>query len=330
MLRNRLATILTALVLSLILAMPAMAQTLRLGMGDPIDSDQGALAKRFKTIVEQMTDGKVTVELFPNCALGTETEMLQNTRMGTLDMAIVGVGNAVPFVKQLGTLSMPYLIENSYDALVITTGQLGTMWNEYAKKNGGFEIISWTYSNFRYVTNSKRPVRNLPEIKGLKVRVPHNQVLLETFKAWGANPVPMDWAETFTGLQQGVLDGQENPYIVNYTSKFHEVQKYITEVHYQYSLQPMIIGVKTFANMDPALRDIIIRAGLEAQQYCILFQTLESDKAKQAMIDAGMEVCILEDEAEWKKIAMEQVWPKLYDFIGGKDVLDTTMKLMGK
>lgn len=308
----------------------AAAQTLRLGFGDPMESDQGALAQRFKTIVEQMTDGQVRIELFPNCALGTETEMLQNTRMGTLDMACIGVGNAVPFVKELGTLSMPYLIEDAYDAAVITTGALGEMWNDYAVQKGGFRIIGWTYSNFRYVTNSKRPVHTLADIKGLKIRVPHNQILLETFKSWGANPVPMDWAETFTGLQQGVIDGQENPYIVNYTSKFHEVQKYITEVHYQYSLQPLIYGVRSFNKLSPELQQILIQAGLEAQTYELLFQTLEAEKAKKAMQDAGMEVCILKDEEQWKRIAVETVWPKMYDFIGGKAVLDKTLQLMGK
>lgn len=306
------------------------AQILRLGMGDPIDSDQGAMAKRFKTIVEQLTDGEVVIELFPNGALGTETEMLQNTRMGTLDMAIVGVGNAVPFVKELATLSMPYLVEDAYDAVIITTGALGKMWDDYAQKEGGFRILAWTYSNFRYVTNSKHPVYTLEDIKGLKIRVPHNQVLLETFKSWGANPVPMDWAETFTGLQQGVIDGQENPYIVNYTSKFHEVQKYITEVHYQYSLQPLIFGVKSFSNLSPELQKILIQAGQEAQSYGLLFQTLEAGKAKKAMQDAGMEVCILKDEEQWKKIAIDVVWPKMYDFIGGKAVLDKTLQLMGK
>lgn len=308
----------------------AAAQTLRLGFGDPMDSDQGALAQRFKTIVEQMTEGQVQIELFPNCALGTETEMLQNARMGTLDMACIGVGNAVPFVKELGTLSMPYLIEDAYDAAVITTGALGKMWNDYAVQKGGFRIIGWTYSNFRYVTNSKRPVYTLADIKGLKIRVPHNQILLETFKSWGANPVPMDWAETFTGLQQGVIDGQENPYIVNYTSKFHEVQKYITEVHYQYSLQPLIYGVRSFNKLSPELQQVLIRAGLEAQTYELLFQTLEAEKAKKAMQDAGMEVCILKDEEQWKRIAVETVWPKMYDFIGGKAVLDKTLQLMGK
>ena len=116
-------------------------QTLRVGMGDPINSDQGALAKRLKSVIESLSNGEVVVELFPGGALGTETEMLQNTRMGTLDMSIVGVGNAVPFVKALGALTLPYLITDDYKAVKATTGGLGQYWNEQCITKVGFRIL---------------------------------------------------------------------------------------------------------------------------------------------------------------------------------------------
>lgn len=302
----------------------------KVGMGDPIDSDQGALAKRFKEIVEGLSNGEIKVELFPGGALGAETEMLQNVRMGTLEMAIVAVGNVAPFIPEYAALSYPYLIEDHYDAIKATTGHLGDFWNEISKEKGGFEVVGWTYSNFRYVTNSRRPVNSLEDLKGLKIRVPQNRVILAAFTAWGANPVPMAWAETFTALQQKVVDGQENPYIVNYTMKFHEVQDYITETHYQYSLQPMIIGVNTMKNLDEKTRNIITRAGIEAQQYNIVFQILEANKAKEGMQAEGVKVSVLEDEEKWRQIAMEEVWPKYYDFVGGKEVIDRLMEGLGK
>ncbi|MDY0374900.1 MAG: TRAP transporter substrate-binding protein [Desulfobacterium sp.] len=305
-------------------------QVFRVGLGDAIDSDQGAMAKQFKSLVESLSDGEITVELFPNGALGTETEMLQNTRMGTLDMAFVGVGNAVPFVKALGALTMPYVIADHFDAIKATTGGLGEHWNKLAMEKGGFQILGWTYSNFRFITNSKRPIKKLADLKGLKIRVPQNKIIMATLSSWGANPVPMAWSETFTGLQQGVIDGQENPYIVNYTTKFHEVQNYLTEVHYQYSLQPLIVGVRAWKQYDQKTREILTRAGIEAQQYCIAFQILESEKAKQGMIDGGVEVSVLEDEEEWKKIAIEKVWPEYYEFIGGKQNLDLLIEALKK
>ena len=319
-------------VLSMVVSVQSASakQIFRVGMGDAIDSDQGAMAVQFKSLVETLSNGEIQVELFPNGALGTETEMLQNSRRGNLDMAFVGVGNAVPFVKQLGTLTMPYLIESHYDAIKATTGGMGAYWNDLAINKGGFRILGWTYSNFRFITNSKRPVSKIADVKGLKIRIPQNKIIMATLKSWGANPVPMAWSETFTALQQGVVDGQENPYIVNYTTKFYEVQDYLTEVHYQYSLQPLIVGERSWKKYDEKTRNILTRAGIEAQQYCIAFQILEAENAKKGMIKEGVKVSVLEDEDVWKKLAVEKVWPEYYDFIGGKENVDRVLKALGK
>ncbi|WMC10620.1 TRAP transporter substrate-binding protein [Oceanimonas pelagia] len=309
-------------------AMPmlASAKTMRLGMGDPIDSDQGAYASRFKDLVEYYSNGDIEITLYPNGAIGSETEMVQNARLGSLDMALVGIGNVTPFSKELGILTMPYVIKNTSDAVKITTGQLGDHWNQLAQKQVGVNILGWTYSNFRHLTNSRRPVKNLQDVQGLKVRVPQNPIMLATWKAWGANPIAMAWTETFTALQQQVVDGQDNPYIVNNTMKFYEVQDYVTEVHHQYSLQPLLIGKRTFDKLSDEEKNILTRAGLEAQQHALIFQISEADKAKQNMIDNGMEVSTLEDEDQWIKLAKEKVWPEFYDTIGGKENFDAVLE----
>ncbi|OXY81713.1 TRAP transporter substrate-binding protein [Oceanimonas doudoroffii] len=309
-------------------AMPmlANAKTMRLGMGDPIDSDQGAYASRFKDLVEYYSDGDIKVTLYPNGAIGSETEMVQNARLGSLDMALIGIGNVTPFSKELGMLTMPYVITSSSDAVKITTGQLGDHWNQLAQKQVGVNILGWTYSNFRHLTNSKRPVKNLEDLQGLKIRVPQNPIMLATWKAWGANPIAMAWTETFTALQQQVVDGQDNPYIVNNTMKFYEVQDYVTEVHHQYSLQPLVIGKRTFDKLSDEDKNILTRAGLEAQQHGLIFQISEAEKAKQHMIDNGVEVASLEDEAQWIELAKTKVWPEFYDTIGGKEKFDAVLE----
>lgn len=308
---NKLAKCLTISLACAFVTLPALvdAKTMRLGMGDPLDSDQGAYASRFKDLVEYYSSGDIKVTLYPNGAIGSETEMVQNARLGSLDMALVGIGNVTPFSKELGMLTMPYLIKNTSDAVTITTGSLGDRWNQLAQKQVGMNILGWTYSNFRHLTNSKRPVKNLEDVQGLKVRVPQNPIMLASWKAWGANPISMAWTETFTALQQGVIDGQDNPYIVNNTMKFYEIQNYVTEIHHQYSLQPLLIGKRTFDKMNDEERNLLIRAGLEAQQFALSFQISEADKAKQNMIDNGVEVFTLEDEDKWISLAKEKVWP---------------------
>ncbi len=321
---KKLFALLTLAVVVFCFTMPAQvfaAKVLKLGFGDPINSDQGAIAKQFKYLVEGYTGGEVEVQLFPGSALGNETEMLQNTRSGELDLCMLSVPNLSPFSRKINILTFPYVIKSFRDAVTITTGKLGQQWNDILKKEAGIRILAWTYSNFRHLTNSKRKINSMADLNGLKVRVPQNALMIASYEAWGANPTPMAWPETFTALQQGVVDGQDNPYIVNYTMKFQEVQKYITPLHYQFSLQPMIVGEKHFQKMDQELKEILVRAGLEAQQYCVLFQKEESDKALQAMLDAGMEYSEFSDEDKMIQVAKEKVWPEYYDKVGGKEAV---------
>jgi len=316
---------------AVMLAMSATAQakTFKVGMGDPMDSDQGALAQRFEELVEQLSDGEMQVELFPGGQLGSETGMIQDTRIGKLDFALIGVGNLTPYAPRLGALTMPYALRSHADAVKATTGPLADEWNQIAEKQAGVHIVSWLYSNFRYLTNSKRPVTSLEDLEGLKIRVPQNKIMLATYQAWGASPISMSWPEVFTGLQQGVIDGQDNPDIVNYTMKFQEVQKYLTEVHYQYSLQPIVMGVRTYSKLSDEEREIIDRAGLEAQLYALQFQLTEASQARAGMEAEGVQSAQLTDEDKWISIAKEKVWPQFYEEIGGKESFDELQKALG-
>ncbi|MEO1871906.1 MAG: TRAP transporter substrate-binding protein [Cobetia sp.] len=307
----------------------AQAKTFKVGMGDPMDSDQGALAQRFEELVEDLSDGEMQVELFPGGQLGSETGMIQDTRIGKLDFALIGVGNLTPYAPRLGALTMPYALRSHADAVKATTGPLADEWNQIAEKQAGVHIVSWLYSNFRYLTNSKRPVTSLDDLEGMKIRVPQNKIMLATYQAWGASPISMSWPEVFTGLQQGVIDGQDNPDIVNYTMKFQEVQKYLTEVHYQYSLQPIVMGVRTYNKLSDEEREIIDRAGLEAQLYALQFQLTEASQARAAMEAEGVQSAQLTDEDKWISIAKEEVWPQFYEEIGGKESFDELQKALG-
>lgn len=304
--------------------------TIKLGLGDPIESDQGAMAKRFKVLVEGYTNNEISVQLFPGGALGPEQEMVQNARLGTLDMALVAINNITPFSPSVGVLTLPYLIQNMDDAVTVTTGTLGKRWSDATVKEAGVRVLGWTYSNFRVLTNSKRPVKNIKDLKGLKIRVPKNAIMIETYKSWGLSPVPMAWDETFTALQQKVIDGQDNPYIVNNTMKFYEVQKYLTPVHYLFSLQPLVIGEKFYKKQPEKIKAILTRAGIEAQQYVMLFQMSEADKARKNLEKNGMTITELEDEKIWIEKATKAVWPKFYKSIGGKAKLEEVLKQLGR
>ncbi len=318
-------------VMALLLPMSASAEkTLKIGLGDPIDSDQGVLALRFKEIIEKTSGGKYKVDIFPAGQLGDEQKMVKDARRNSIDGAVVAVNNITPFAKSVGILTLPYLIQNFDDAVNVTTGELGDKWREALIKEAGVHVLGWAYSNFRVLTNSKKPVTTLDDLKGLKIRVPKNAIMIATWKALGAEPIPMAWPETFTAMQQKVVDGQDNPHITNYTMKFYEVQDYSSECHYLFSLQPLVVGEKFFKSLSAEDQAMFTRAGIEAQQANLLFSVTKSEAAKQNMIKKGVEYLEITDEDKWSKIAMDKVWPQFYDTVGGKAEVDNVVKALGR
>lgn len=329
--RFSILTVLCLFAAAMMIPVTASAEkTLKIGLGDPIDSDQGVLALRFKEIVEKSSGGKYKVDIFPAGQLGDEQKMVKDARRGSIDGAVVAINNITPFSKSVGVLTLPYLIQSFDDAVKLTTGDLGDKWRGILAKEAGVRLMGWGYSNFRVLTNSKKPVTKLEDLKGLKLRVPKNAIMIDTWTALGAEPIPMAWPETFTALQQKVVDGQDNPHVANYAMKFYEVQNYTSEVHYLFSLQPLIFGEKFFNSLPAEDQALFVRAGIEAQQYNLLFSVTEAEKAKQNMIKNGVEYMEIEDEDKWSQIAMDKVWPKFYDSIGGKETVDNVVKALGR
>ncbi|MCG8686411.1 MAG: TRAP transporter substrate-binding protein [Desulfobacterales bacterium] len=328
--RVTLIGVLVLFLAALIVPGMATAKTLKIGLGDPIDSDQGVLALRFKAIVEEASQGKYKVDIFPAGQLGDEQKMVKDSRRGSIDGAVVAVNNITPFAKSVGILTLPYLMQNFDDAVKATTGALGDKWRNALIKEAGVHVLGWAYSNFRVLTNSKKPVKNLADLKGLKIRVPKNAIMISTWKALGAEPIPMAWPETFTALQQKVVDGQDNPHITNFAMKFYEVQNYSSECHYLFSLQPLVMGEKFFKSLSAEDQALFTRAGIEAQQANLLFSVTKSEAARQNMMKKGVEYMDIEDEDQWAKIAMDTVWPEFYDSVGGKAEVDAVVKALGR
>ena len=235
-----------------------------------------------------------------------------------------------PFEKKLGLLTLPYLFANIDEVVAGTNGAPAELLNKYATK-AGFRILTWTYTDFRYISNSKRPITKMADMQGLKFRVPQSAVLIAAYKAFGGSPTPISWAETFTALQQGVVDGQCYGYIGFKAMKFNEAnQKYLTEVHYTYQLQPLVISERVFKKMTPEMQKVIVDAGKYAQDAVLKFQLENAEAAKKELIAGGLVVSQLEDEDLWKKAAIEKVWPEMADFVGGKDAINEYLKACGK
>ena len=311
-------------------ATASAAEIFRVAVGDPEDSEQGYAAKAFKKYMEEQSKGQVEVQLFFGGSLGDESEVFRNVQKGSQPFAVGGIANLVPFEKRLGILTLPYLFDNLDEVVVGTNGKPAELLNSYATK-AGFRVLCWTYTDFRYISNSKHPITKMADMRGLKFRVPQSAVLIASYKAFGGSPTPISWAETFTALQQGVVDGQCYGYIGFEAMKFLEAnQKYLTEVHYTYQLQPLVMSERVYRKMKPEMQKLVVDAGIYAQNEVLKYQKEYGEKAKKNLIAAGLQVDVLEDEEQWKKAAMETVWPEMADFVGGKAAINEYLKACGK
>lgn len=308
----------------------AASQTFKVAVGDPEDSEQGVAARAFKKYVEDATKGDVEIQLFYSGQLGDESEAFKNVQKGSLPFAVGGIANLVPFDKRLGILNLPYLFDNLDEVVVGTNGKAADLLQSYALK-AGFRVLCWTYTDFRYISNSKHPIKTLADMKDLKFRVPQSPVLIAAYKAFGGSPTPISWAETFTALQQGVVDGQCYGYIGFKAMKFNEAnQKYLTEVHYTYQLQPLVMSERVYKKTKPELQKIFVDGGIYAQEQVLQYQKEEAQAAKDALIAAGLVVDQLEDEAAWKEAALQKVWPEMAKEVGGKEAINNYLEAMGK
>jgi len=303
--------------------------TIKLSHSTP-EGDQIALvADKFKELLEVYSNGRIKVENYPMMQLGTEQENVQDVASGSLEAAIVYTGNFKPFAPSTGVLMLPYIFKNNEEAW----NGMDSIFDELQKRvidESGCRIIGYFDRGFRYLTNSKKPVKTLADLAGLKIRVSKVDIAIETFKVWGLEPVPMAWAEVPTALQQKVIDGQENPYATIDGQKFYETQKYVTEIHYMIWTGPLIINNEFYNALPADLQAAVDKAGIEAAQFGRDYATESEENAKNQIEAKGM---ILNgppvDEDVWQSKAMS-IWPMFYDGVGGKAWVDQAMKLMGR
>jgi TRAP-type C4-dicarboxylate transport system substrate-binding protein len=235
-----------------------------------------------------------------------------------------------PF-RPVGTLTLPYVILSQEDAEKVTQGEIGQQMIAQTIEDAGVRIIGWGYSGFRVLTNSKKPVSTVADLQGLVIRVPKNEIMIETYKSWGINPTPMAWGETFAALQQKVVDGQDNPYMTVYSMKFDEVQKYITE-HALYLLDRAADRQRgAVRGPQRGTKEQVLEAGKAATMASAEFLRAEEAKIRDELVARGMEITApADDEKEFIEKATTTVWPKFYDQIGGVEVLNNVLTSLGR
>jgi tripartite ATP-independent transporter DctP family solute receptor len=270
-------------------AAAALAQTeIKLGhVGEPGSLFQTS-ADEFAKRANAKLAGKAKVVVFGSSQLGSDKEMVQKLKLGTLDMALPSTVMSTE-VDLFGIFEMPYIVKDRAHMAKIEKEIFWPKLEPEAEKKGLMVLAVWE-NGVRHITNSKKPIRLPDDLKGIKLRVPEGKWRVKMFQAYGANPSPMKFSELFTALQTGVMDGQENPFTQIYSAKLQEVQKYLSLSGHVYTPAYLTVGSKKWNELPADVRKVLTDTAKETQAW--VYQTAAKDEADLLgkLKAAGMQV----------------------------------------
>ncbi|MBO4317785.1 MAG: TRAP transporter substrate-binding protein [Mailhella sp.] len=302
--------------------------TVKVATANPEGSQHVVALDKFAEVLEKGSNGAITVKKFYGAALGDEQANVKQCKDGELDVTVVACGNVTPFAPSAGVVYLPYMFPKLDDAKkLFNNADFMKKLGDNMVKEARVRPLGWLVSGYRHITNAKKPITKMEDLKGLKIRVPAVELQLAAFRSWGIEPHPLAWSETFNGLQQGVIDGQENPHAVNRDQKFWEVQKYITEVHYLLWVGPILVSEKWYSKLDADTKALVDKAAQEAQATEWAWADEQDEVALKACLDHGMQYDKLVDEPKWMEAA-RGIWPQFYDKVGGKALVDEAVAII--
>ncbi len=218
--------------------------------------------EKFKEIIEERTNGNITVDLFPGNQLGTTHEQMEQVRLGTIEM----MSSGDPGLAEIDNLSLPYLMKSNAHWMHVIESDIGQEWNEKLVNEMGVRNIGILPRGPRVISANKA-VYTPDDMQGLRLRAPARDYYIQTFEALKSNPTPMDFGEVYSGLQTGIVDGQENPLETFYAAGFYEVQDYVILSNHMFKPAFVTINDKFFNELSSEYQQVLLDAAAEAEEY---------------------------------------------------------------
>ena len=261
-------------------------------------SAQNIAAEKFKELIETRSKGAVEVSLYHSGSLGTETEILQQLQLNSLQMAIITAGPLNAFYPEMRVISYPFLFTGHAQADALLDGPVGQKILDGLTRVG-FKGLHFSENGFRHITNSRCPVHSATDVAGLKIRVMESALDIELWRTLGANPTPMGWP-IYAELQQGTLDAQDNPISIAAVYKLQEVQKYLTLTGHIYSAHVDLANLVWFESLAPAMQALVQTCMTEAALQQRAWSRNREAKFLTELKDAGMIVDETPDLASFR------------------------------
>ena len=255
-----------AAVVPAVQAQDVKPRLIRFGYGLSESSNQGRAVKFFAEELSKRSGGKLKMKGFGDASLGNDIQMQQTLIGGAQEMMVGSTATLVGIVKDFAVYDLPFLFNNEREADAVLDGPFGQKLMAKLEERGLVGLVYWE-NGFRNLTNSKRPVTKAEDLAGIKLRVMQNPVYIDMFNRFGANAVPLAFSELFTALETGTVDGQENPVTTIQSSKFYEVQKYLTISKHVYSPWIVLASKRWFDSLSNDERRIIREAAVASRDF---------------------------------------------------------------
>ncbi len=302
---------------------------IRFGYGLNEQSNQGRAAKLFAAEVEKGSGGKMKVRAVGAAALGPDTQMQQALIGGAQEMMVGSTATLVGITKEMALWDTPFLFNNAKEADVVLDGAIGQKVKAKLDEKGLVGLVYWE-NGFRNLTNNKRPVTRLEDLDGIKLRVMQNNVFLESFKALGANAVPLPFSELFSALETKAVDGQENPFNTIVSSKFYEVQKYLTVTNHVYSPWIVLVSKKWWDGLSKDEQKVLMDAAVKSRDF---ERTDTRDEAAKALAELKTKGMVINEIAAPEAARMRDKLTRVNASVGasvGMDLWNETQAELAK
>ena len=294
----------------------AQAKEVKIGYALAVNSHYGAAANAWADVVEKGTNGAYKFKQFPASALGGERELIEGLQLGTVEAAIVSTGALSNFVPNVGVVDIPFLFRDTQHARAVMDGTFGQdLLAQFQKR--GLVALAWGEQGFRHLTNNKHPVNGVADLKGLKIRVTENPVHITAFRTLGASPTPMSWPEVIGALQQGTIDGQENPISVLASAKLWQVQKYLTLSSHVYAPMALIVSPSFWGTLTAAQKTAFTEGAKKGALASRVFVDAGEKKGVEEAKANGMKVVESVDQAPFRT-ALEPAYTEYAKKFGQK------------
>ncbi len=267
---------------------------IRFGYGLAEDSNQGRATKFFADELAKRTGGKMKMKSFGNASLGSDTQMQNALIGGAQEMMVGSTATLVGIVKDFGVYDLPFLFNNEKEADTILDGPFGQKLVAKLQEKGLVGLVYWE-NGFRNLTNTKHPVTKLEDLQGIKLRVMQNPVYIDMFNSFGANAVPLPFSELFTALETKTVDGQENPVNTIQSSKFYEVQKYLSLTKHVYSPWIVLASKKWWDGLSADEKKALQESAAAARDFERKDSRETATKAVDFLKQKGMQVSVVSD-----------------------------------